>query len=53
MLVVRCRLASVFAPRAAARALSRVAHRLFARHHRAVHVIRVGRVNSVAASTPY
>jgi hypothetical protein len=53
MLVVRCRLAGVFAPRAVARALSRVAHRLFARHRRDVHVIRVGRVNSVVASTPY
>jgi hypothetical protein len=53
MLVVRCRLAGVFVPRAAARTLSRVAHRLFVRHRRAVHVIRVGRVNSVAESTPY
>jgi hypothetical protein len=51
--VVRGRLAGVFAPRAAARALSRVAHRLFARHRRAVRVTRVGRVNSVASSTPY
>jgi hypothetical protein len=31
MRVVRCRLASVFAPRVVARALSRVTHRLFAR----------------------
>jgi hypothetical protein len=53
MLVVRCRLAGVIASRAAARVLSRVAHRLFARHRRAVHVIRVGRVNSIAASAPY
>jgi hypothetical protein len=53
MLVVCCRLAGVFAPRVAARALSHVTHRLFARHRRAVHVIRVSRVNSVAASTPY
>jgi hypothetical protein len=49
MLVVRCRLAGVFAPRAAARALSRGAHRLFARHRRAVHVIRVGRALFVHA----
>jgi hypothetical protein len=53
MLVVHCRLADVFAPHVAARALSHVTHRLFARHRHAVHVIRVGRVNSVAASTSY
>jgi hypothetical protein len=53
MLVVRCRLAGVFTPRVAACALSYVTHRLFARHRRAFHVIRVGRVNSVAASTSY
>jgi hypothetical protein len=49
MLVVRCRLAGVFAPRAAARALSHGAHRLFARYRHAVHVIRVGRALFVHA----
>jgi hypothetical protein len=49
MLVVRCRLAGVLAPRVAARALSHVTHRLFARHRRAVHVIRVGRALFVRA----
>jgi hypothetical protein len=47
--VIRGRLAGVFAPRAAARALSRVAHRLFARHRRAVRVTRVGRALFVHA----
>jgi hypothetical protein len=43
MRVVRHRLADVFAPRVVARALSRVTHRLFARHCRAIRVVRARR----------
>ena len=43
MSVVRRRLVGVFAPRVVAHALSHVTHRLFARHRRAVHVIRARR----------
>jgi hypothetical protein len=43
MRVVRRRLAGVFVPRVVARALSRVTHRLFARHCRVVRVVRARR----------